>query len=273
MTVPTKQAAAAALLCVTAAVAGCTAGPTAGAGRAGPARAVLSCGDSAGQQGGSESGQPVNGVESVALDGDNSLYDVLPAWRSRHGPRYLVWKVFLAVAPGAAPFRVVTVTSPSSARLFYASPAGWGAASGAKTIPPPPRAVQLAVCGRRFTGYTGGILITHPGCVILSVAGPKIRPRTVAVPILVAHCPLSRPAACGCMSPGSSGPPPSLPRSTPPCWSATPPPRNTSASTAIPPRSTSASRQAASPPSTTSSPSRPAPRTPAKPPPPSPRPR
>ena len=99
-----------------------------------------------------------------------------------------MWKVFLAVAPGAAPFRVVTVTSPPSARLFYASPARWGAASGAEMIPPPPRTVQLAVCGRRFTGYTGGILITQPGCVTLSVTGPKVRPRTVTVPILVAHC-------------------------------------------------------------------------------------
>jgi hypothetical protein len=179
---------AAALLCVSAAIAGCTAGPTAGAAPAGPARAVLSCGDSAGQQGGSESGRPVNGVASAALAGDVNAYDVLPAWRSRHGPRYLVWKVFLAVAPGAAPFRVVTVISPSSARLFYASPARWGAASGAKTISPPPRAVRLAVCGQRFTGYTGGILITHPGCVTLSVTGPKVRPRTVTVPILVAHC-------------------------------------------------------------------------------------
>jgi hypothetical protein len=185
----------AALLCLSAAAGGCAAGPAAVATPAVPARAVLSCGDSAGQQDSSGSSRPVNGIESAALGGDTNAYDVLPAWKSRNGQRYLVWKVFLAVAPGAAPFRVVSVASPSSARLFYASPARWGATSGEKAIPPPPRAVQLAACGRRFAGYTGGILITRPGCVNLSVTGPKIRPRTVTVPVLVTHCNAARPRA------------------------------------------------------------------------------
>jgi hypothetical protein len=180
--------AAAMLLCLSAAVGGCAETPHADGAPAGPARAALSCGDSAGQQAGSGS-SAVNGIESFALHGDTNAYDALPTWKSRNGHRYLVWKVFLAVAPEATPFRVITVASPASARLFYASPARWGAASGENAIAPPPRAVQLAACGRRFAGYTGGILITHPACVTLSITGPKIRPRTVTVPILVARCP------------------------------------------------------------------------------------
>lgn len=148
--------------------------------------AVLSCGDSAGQQAGS--GRRVNGIESAALRGEPNAYDPLPAWHTRAGRKYLVWKVFLAVAPRAGPFRLVTVIRPASARLFYASPGRWGAMSSAKFIPPPQRAVRLAACGRKFAGYTGGILVTRPACVTISVTGPGSRPGTVTVPILVAHC-------------------------------------------------------------------------------------
>lgn len=166
--------------------------------------AVLSCGDSAGQQAAAGPGRPVNGVESAALRGDTDTYDSLPAWKTRTGRKYLVWKVFLAVAPGSGPFRLVTVISPASGRLFYASPARWGATSGAKFIPPPPKAVRLPACGRRFAGYTGGILVTHPACVTISVTGPGSRPRTLIVPILVAHCRPARPArASGRHWPGS----------------------------------------------------------------------
>ncbi len=65
--------------------------------------------------------------------------DTLPAWMSRYGHRYLIWKVFLAVAASTRPYRVVAVTSPATARLFYASPAHWGAVSGSQTIGAPPR--------------------------------------------------------------------------------------------------------------------------------------
>ncbi len=174
----------AALICVSVAAGGCDSRATSASRPA--AVAVLSCGDSAGQQAGS--GRPVNGIESVALRGDSNAYDPLPAWHTRAGRKYLVWKVFLAVAPRARPFRLVTVIRPASARLFYASPGRWGAMSGAKFIPPPPRAVRLAACGRRFAGYTGGILVARPACVTISVTGPGSRPGTVTVPILVAHC-------------------------------------------------------------------------------------
>jgi hypothetical protein len=149
---------------------------------------LLSCRDSAGQQPSDPSARPVNGVESAAWLGDTNAYDALPAWRSRDGRRYLVWKAYLAVAPGARPYRIITVTSPASARLFYASPARWGAVSGTPVIPLPPRAVRLSSCGHQYAGFTGGILIAHPACVTLTITGPGRTPRSVTVPILVPRC-------------------------------------------------------------------------------------
>lgn len=153
-----------------------------------PSSVTLSCRASAGQQGADPSAHPINDVQSAALGGDTNAYDSLPAWKSTDGHRYLVWKVYLAVAPAGRPYRVVTVVSPSSARLFYAPPATWGAASGQPVVPPPPRSVRLAACGSRYTGYTGGILVTRPGCVSLSVTGPGSAARTVRVPVLVPRC-------------------------------------------------------------------------------------
>jgi hypothetical protein len=150
--------------------------------------ALLSCRDSAGQQPSDPSARPLNGVESAAWLGDTNSYDALPSWRSRDGRRYLVWKTYLAVAPRARPYRVITVASPASARLFYASPARWGAVSGAPVIPRPPRSVRLVSCGRQYAGFTGGILIVRPACVTLTITGPGRTPRTVTVPILVPRC-------------------------------------------------------------------------------------
>jgi hypothetical protein len=149
---------------------------------------VLSCRDAAGQQPADPQAQPVNGVESFALHGDTNTSDILPAWKSRDGHRYLIWKTFLAVAATARPYRIVTVTSPATAALFYASPAQWGAVSGTRTIGPPPRRIQLPVCGNQYTGYTGGILITRPACVTIVVSGPAGKADTVTVPILVSWC-------------------------------------------------------------------------------------
>jgi hypothetical protein len=113
---------------------------------------------------------------------------VVPPWRSRDGHRYLIWKTFLAVAASARPYRTVTVTSPATARLFYASPAQWGAVSGSKTIGAAPRQIELPACGKQYTGYTGGILITQPACVTLAVSGPGSKVATVTVPVLVTQC-------------------------------------------------------------------------------------
>jgi hypothetical protein len=152
----------------------------------GSGTAVLSCRDAAGQQPADPRARPANGVESFA--GDTNAYDTLPVWRSRDGHHYLIWKVYLAVAATARPYRIVTVTSPATARLFYASPAYWGAVSGRKTIGTPPRRVELPVCGRQYTGYTGGILITRPACVAIAVSGPGSKTITVTVPVLVTRC-------------------------------------------------------------------------------------
>lgn len=149
---------------------------------------VLSCRDAAGQQPADPHARPVNGVESFALNGDTNTNDHLPAWTSRNGHRYLIWKIFLAVAASAQPYRIVTVTRPATARLFYASPAQWGIVSGTETIGAPPQRIQLPACGKQYTGYTGGILITHPGCVTLAVSGPASKTMTVTVPILVSRC-------------------------------------------------------------------------------------
>ena len=155
---------------------------------AGGGLAVLSCRDSAGQQTADPQARPLNGVESFALHGDTNPGDILPSWKSRDGHHYLIWKVFLAVAATARPYRIVAVTSPAAARLFYASTGRWGAVSGSKTIGAAPRRVELPVCGRQYTGYTGGILITRPACVTLAVSGPGSKPVTVTVPVLVTHC-------------------------------------------------------------------------------------
>jgi hypothetical protein len=149
---------------------------------------ILSCQASAGQQAADPSVRPVNDVQSAALAGDTNPYDSLPAWKSSDGHRYLVWKAYLAVAPAGRPYRVVTVTDPGSARLFYASPAEWGAESGEPVVPPPPRSVRLPACGSRYTGFTGGILVTRPACVTLTVAGLGGAARTVRVPVLVPRC-------------------------------------------------------------------------------------
>ena len=176
----------AALLAAAAVIAGCSHRPAAPAASA--SAGVLSCRDSAGQQPADPQDRPVNGVESVALNGDTNAYDTLPAWTSRDGHRYLIWKVFLAVAPSARPYRIVTVTSPATAGLFYASPTQWGAVSGRQTIAVAPRQIELPPCGKQYTGYTGGILITRPGCVTLAVSGPGSKAATVTVPVLVSQC-------------------------------------------------------------------------------------
>lgn len=174
------------LIVLAAVITGCSHRPAAPAASAGVD--VLSCHDAAGQQPADPQARPVNGVESFALNGDTNTSDTLPAWTSRDGDRYLIWKIFLAVAPSAWPYRIVTVTSPATARLFYASPAQWGAVSGSKTIGRAPRQIQLPACGKQYTGYTGGILITHPACVTLAVSGPGSKLATVTVPVLVSRC-------------------------------------------------------------------------------------
>jgi hypothetical protein len=135
--------------------------------------AVLTCHDSAGQQGiDTAPALLVNGVDGFI--GDTDAYDTLPMWK-QDGHRYLAWKAALSVASTALPYRTVSVVSPASARLGYG-----GAALS--------RRVRMPACGARYTLYAGGIFVTHRGCVTLAVTGPTGKPDIVTMPVLVTEC-------------------------------------------------------------------------------------
>jgi hypothetical protein len=44
------------------------------------------------------------------------------------------------------------------------------------------------VCGPRFSGFVGGIIVTGPACVTFEVSSPSARTATVSVPIGVDKC-------------------------------------------------------------------------------------
>ena len=137
------------------------------------AKILLTCRDSAGQQDrGAPPAQLVNGVDGFI--GDTNPYDTLPV-EHLSGQRYLALKSDLSVASDARPYRIVSVLSPASARLAYGSAA-------------PSRSVRLPACGHRYALYIGGILVRHPACVILTVAGPAGRLATVVVAVLRTQC-------------------------------------------------------------------------------------
>ncbi len=156
-------------------LAGCTGGA---AHPANDVRATggLTCRDSPGQQAlDAAPARLVNGVDGFI--GDTNASDSLPAWGTLRGRHYLAWKTGLAVAPSAVPYRTVSVLSPASVRLVY----GWH-------VMTPSRQVRLPSCGHRYTFFAGSILVTHPACVQLAVAGPAGKPVVVDVPVLVTHC-------------------------------------------------------------------------------------
>jgi hypothetical protein len=170
---PAKAGQSGALVIVALLIAGC-AGPRS-AESAGTANvritAVDTCRDSPGQQGGDPTVRLVNGVEGFVGDPDPND---APYWVNRAGHRYLAWKFALAVAPDALPYRIVSIVRPASARLAYPDEL---AAS-----------VRLPVCGRRYTLYAGGVFLTKPACVTLSVTGPAGKPAAVTMPVLVSRC-------------------------------------------------------------------------------------
>ena len=138
---------------------------------------TLTCRDSAGQQG--EDGSParlINGVDGFI--GDSNAYDSLPV-QHLGGYRYLAWKTALSVAPGAGPYRTVSVVAPASARLSYGS-----------SILKASRGVRLPACGHRYALYVGGILVRHPACVTIAVTGPSGKSASITVPVLKS-CPRS----------------------------------------------------------------------------------
>lgn len=145
----------------------------------------LSCADSVGQQG-RDHETVVGGVEGLVLPGSDSSSALYPIHAS-DGKRYFVYKALLAVSAAAAPFATVAIAAPASARLVYGSPSRVGglfsARSGQGLVAASRSKVRLPVCGPRFTGFTGGVIVTGPACVTFEVSSPSARATAVTVPI------------------------------------------------------------------------------------------
>ena len=151
----------------------------------------LSCSDSVGQQG-QDHETVTGGVEGLVLPGSDDPAGLYPIGAVGGGQRYFIYKAFLAVSASAAPFATVSITRPASARLVYASPSRMGALfstrSGQGLLGASRSKVRLPVCGPRFTGFTGGVIVAGPSCVTFDVASPAARAATVTVPIGPAAC-------------------------------------------------------------------------------------
>jgi hypothetical protein len=151
----------------------------------------LSCSDSAGQQE-ADHETVVGGVEGLVLPGSGDPAGLYPIGTASGGTRYFVYKAFLAVAASAAPFATVSVTRPASARLVYGSSSRIGAlfsaSSGQGLVAASRSKVRLPVCGPRFTGFVGGVIVTGPACVTFEVSSPSARSATVTVPIGTGNC-------------------------------------------------------------------------------------
>lgn len=151
---------------------------------------VLKCSDSAGQQG---KGQEVvvGGVEGLTLPTSSSPSGLEPI-RASNGRPFLIYKTFLAVSSSVSPFATVSILSPSSASLVYGSSERIGALSssphGEALVHASATGVRLAVCGSRFTGYVGGIIIAHPACVTFAVSSSHRRTVKVVEPIGTRRC-------------------------------------------------------------------------------------
>jgi len=176
-----------------ASVAACSAAP-APPGAAPAPLLSLTCSDSIGQQSGGQQ-TVVGGVTGLVLpDSDDpaSLYPVQGA----NGRTYYVYKAMLAVSASSAPFATVSITGPADATMLYGSATHVGdlasALSGQALVAASRRAVRLPVCGPRFTGYVGGIIVTKPACVTFEVTSRESKPATVSVPIGPSTCPPRR---------------------------------------------------------------------------------
>jgi hypothetical protein len=176
----------------------CSGAPARGHPVPGPATSPLlqlRCSDSAGQQArGNE--KVVRGVEGLVLPGSRDPAGLYPI-RASDGKRYFVYKAFLAVSASAAPFATVSVTRPAGARLIYGSSSRIGelmsGPSGQALVAASRTRVRLPVCGPRFTGFVGGIIVTRPACVTFSVSSPSLAAAAVSVPIGPARCGASSP--------------------------------------------------------------------------------
>lgn len=150
----------------------------------------LSCSDSIGQQSGDYQ-TAIGGVTGLVLPGSDDPAGLFPI-QGKGGRGYFVYKAMLAVSASAAPFATVSVTGPAGATLLYGSATRVGdlasASSGQALVAASRREVRLPVCGPRFTGYVGGIIVTKPACVTFEVTSPGSKPATVSVPIGPATC-------------------------------------------------------------------------------------
>jgi len=151
---------------------------------------VLDCPDSVGQQGKGHE-VVVGGVEGLSLP-DSSNPSVLASIRSNDGRHFLIYKDFLAVSSSVTPFATVSIASPPSASLVYASSARIGALSssphGEGLVTASARGVRLPVCGPRFTGFVGGVIVQRPTCVTFQVSTPHRRSVRVVERIGVRQC-------------------------------------------------------------------------------------
>lgn len=150
----------------------------------------LNCSESADQQG-RDHETVLAGVEGLVLPGSDDPAGLYPI-RAADGQRYFVYKDFLAVSAADAPFATVAVIRPAGAALVYGSSSRIGemfsASSGQGLVAASRRTARLPVCGPRFTGFAGGVIVTGAACVTFEVSSPSARPRTVSVPIGVSAC-------------------------------------------------------------------------------------
>jgi hypothetical protein len=151
---------------------------------------ALSCADSAGQQG-ADHEVVIGGVEGLVLPGSDDPAGLYPI-RASDGRHYFVYKAFLAVSASAAPYATVSISRPAAARLVYGSPSRIGelmsSSSGQALVAASRARVRLPVCGPRFTGFVGGIIVPGPSCVTFEVSSPSARTATVSVPIGPGKC-------------------------------------------------------------------------------------
>lgn len=154
---------------------------------------TLSCSDSVGQQGGDHE-TVVGGVEGLVLPGSADPASLYPI-RGGDGRRYFVYKTFLAVSSASAPFATVSIVRPATARLVYGASGQigemFGTASGQALIAASRSKVRLPVCGSRFTGFVGGIIVTQPTCITFEVSSPRRKTETASAPAGPGVCPRS----------------------------------------------------------------------------------
>jgi hypothetical protein len=145
----------------------------------------LTCAESYGQQG--RSGEAsVGGVTGLVLPGSGDPASLRPL-RSADGQRFYVYKAALAVSSTTARYATVSILRPRSATLFYGTPAHVGQLAnrdqGKELIAASRTRVRIPVCGSRFTGFVGGIIIAEPTSVTFAVSSPNRKTVRITVPI------------------------------------------------------------------------------------------